>query len=145
MVYNYPYQQYPYPYYPQPVNQMQTPTQPVTIPTVPSNPLILDTVSGRTSAEIYNVEMGKQAILIDIDNPVIYKKSRSMDNKLEMEQYDLVFHIDEPKEETPKINMDEYVKKETVEQMIQREVDKRISEISFTPKTSTTRKKTSED
>lgn len=145
MVYNYPYQQYPYPYYPQPVNQMQTPTQPVTTPTVPSNPLILDTVSGRTSAEIYNVEMGKQAILIDIDNPVIYKKSRSMDNKLEMEQYDLVFHIDEPKEETPKINMDEYVKKETVEQMIQREVDKRISEISFTPKTSTTRKKTSED
>ena len=89
--------------------------------------------------------MGKQAILIDIDNPVIYKKSRSMENKLEMEQYDLVLHVDEPIDNTPKIDLDEYVKKEAVEQMIQKEVDKRISEISFTPKTSSTRKKTSED
>ena len=146
MVYN-PYQQYSYPvYYPQPVtpvNQIQT--QPQTPVQTNTSPLILDTVSGKTSAEIYNVDMGKQAILIDIDNPVIYKKSRSMENKLEMEQYDLVLHVDEPKEETPKIDLDEYVKKEAVEQMIQKEVDKRISEISFTPKTSSTRKKTSED
>ena len=145
MVYN-PYQQYSYPvYYPQPVtpvNQVQA--QPQTPMQTNTSPLILDTVSGKTSAEIYNVEMGKQAILIDIDNPVIYKKSRSMENKLEMEQYDLVLHVDEPIDNTPKINLDEYVKKDAVEQMIQKEVDKRISEISFTPKTSA-RKKSSED
>lgn len=143
MVYNNPYQQYPYPmYYPQPM-QMQNPTNTTSTQTQGS-PLILDTVSGRTSADIYNVDIGKTAILIDIDNPAVYKKSRSMDNKLEMEQYDLVLHVDEPKDKAPKINLDEYVKKDTVEQMIQKEVDKRISEISFTPKTST-RKKASED
>lgn len=138
MVYNYPYQ-YPYPYYPQPVNQIQTPAQ---SPVPSNNMLILDTVSGRTAADIYNVEMGKQAILIDIDNPVVYKKSRGLDNKLEMLQYDLVLHEEEAKEVMPQINLDEYVKKDVVELMVQKEVDKRLSEISFTPKAS--RKKTVE-
>lgn len=150
MVYNNPYQQYPYPmYYPQSMaqmpNQMQTP---VNNTPVQSNPLILDTVSGRTSADIYNVDMGKQAILIDIDNPVIYKKSRSLDNKLEMEQYDLVLHKEEDKS-VPKIDLNEYVKKEAIEEIVsdrvKEEVDKRLSEISFTPAPKTTRKKTSED
>ena len=142
-MYSYPYQQYPYPVYPQyqpqALNVSATPT--------PSNPLILDTVSGRTAADIYNVEMGKQAILIDIDNPVIYKKSRDMDNKLEMLQYDLVLHVDEPQVVAPQINLDDYVKKESVDKIVEdrvkEEVDKRLSEISFTPKT--TRKKVSEE
>ena len=142
-MYTYPYQQYPYPVYP----QYQPQALNVNAVTTPSNPLILDTVSGRTAADIYNVDMGKQAILIDIDNPVIYKKSRDMDNKLEMIQYDLIPHIDEPKVTAPQINLDEYVRKDTVDKIVEdrvkEEVDKRLSEISFTPKT--TRKKASEE
>lgn len=144
MVYNNPYQQYPYPYYPQLSNGQM---QPMSSMPSATNPLILDTVSGRTAADIYNVDMGKQAILIDIDNPVIYKKSRGMDNKLEMLQYDLVLHVDEDKESIPKINPDEFVKKDSIEKIVstrvKEEVEKRLSEISFTPKT--TRKKASEE
>lgn len=147
-MYGYPYQQYPYPIYPQyqpqPTNVNATPN------TVPpsTNPLILDTVSGKTAADIYNVDMGKQAILIDIDNPVIYKKSRGMDNKLEMEQYDLVLHKEEDKT-VSKVDLNQYVKKEAIEEIVsdrvKEEVDRRLSEISFTPAPKTTRKKTSED
>lgn len=144
MVYNYPaYQQYPYPVYNNQYmnmnnNQMQQ----------NNNLLILDTVSGKTAADIYNVDMGKQAILIDIDNPVIYKKSRDMNNKLEMEQYDLVLHVEAPKENEPKINPDEFVKKDSIDKIVatrvKEEVEKRLSEISFAPKT-TRKKNTSED
>ena len=142
-MYGYPYQQFPYPTYPQ--YQPQTPNINTTPPS--ASPLILDTVSGRTAAEIYNVDLGKQAVLIDIDNPVIYKKSRDMDNKLEMLQYDLVLHIDEPKDTTAKVNLDEYVKKDSIAKIVDDRVneivDKRLSEISFAPKA--TRKKTSEE
>ena len=154
MAYNYPtYPNYQYPYLgymSQAVPQVPTPmpTSQMPVGNVPtSNPLILDTVSGRTAADIYNVDMGKQAILIDIDNPVIYKKSRDMNNKLEMQQYDLVLHADEPKEETPKIDLNDYVKKDSigkiVDDRVNEIVDKRLSEISFAPKTS--RKKVSEE
>lgn len=150
MVYSNPYQQYAYPvYYPQPVGQMPNQMQPpVNNSTAQTSPLILDTVSGRTSADIYNVDMGKQAILIDIDNPVIYKKSRSLDNKLEMEQYDLVLHKEEDKS-VRKVDLNDYVKKDAIEEIVsdrvKEEVDKRLSEISFTPAPKTTRKKTGED
>lgn len=153
MAYNYPtYPNYQYPYYGYVPQAMPQVSAPVAAPQMPantsmSNPLILDTVSGRTAADIYNVDIGKQAILIDIDNPVIYKKSRDMNNKLEMQQYDLVLHIDEPKEETPKINLNDYVKKDSigkiVDDRVNEIVDKRLSEISFAPKTS--RKKVSEE
>lgn len=145
----YPNYQYPYaPMYYQPQMQVPTPstnvgnTQPIS-----ANPLILDTVSGRTAADIYNVDMGKQAILIDIDNPVIYKKTRDMNNKLEMEVYDLVPHIDKDAS-VQQADLKDYLKKEAIEEIVsdrvKEEVDRRLSEISFTPAPKT-RKKVSEE
>lgn len=107
----------------------------------------LDTVSGKTAADVYNVNIGEEVILYDIDNPVVYKKYRNMENKLEEQIFDLVPHIDKPTEEYHQINMDEYLKADAVEEIIservKEEVEKRLSEISFTPKA--TRKTTKGD
>lgn len=149
------YQNYPYvpyqPYYQPyiaptpniPTQQVQTPQQaPQTMPQIK-----LDTVSGKTAADVYNVGMGEEVILFDIDSPVVYKKHRGLDNKLDMQIFDLTPHIDEPKEEIPKVNLDEYIKADAVEKIVtdrvKEELDKRLSEISFTPKT--TRRNKSED
>ena len=100
----------------------------------------LDTVSGRTAADIYNVNVGEEAVLIDIDNPCVYKKSRGADNKLEFQIYDLVPHIEQNSQpSSPPINLDEYVKADAIDNIVtervKEEVERRLSEISFTPKT----------
>lgn len=145
-----PYQYYnPYPmgYNPNPVV-----SAPVATPTVQPNtqttsvPQVkLDTVSGRTAADVYNVEVGQKVILFDIDNPCVYEKYRDMDNKLTTEIYDLTLHTEVAPVTAQSINLDEYVKAETIEQIIsdrvKAEVDKRLSEISFTPATRTRKTK----
>lgn len=146
----------PYMYYnpylqPQvPVNMpVNTPvnTAPASVPNVVNSSSVpqikLDTVSGKTAADVYNVKVGEEAVLIDIDNPCIYKKTRGMDNKLTCEVYDLVPHIEESAPVAPKINLDEYVKQDAIDDIVservKEEVDKRLSEISFTPKTRKTK------
>lgn len=137
----------PYAYYPQPATPQVTPapTAPSVNP-VPAPQVRLDTVSGKVGADVYNVNIGEEVILYDIDNPCVYKKSRSADNKLELLTFDLVPHIEQESQPTiPEINLDAYVTKDVIEKMVsdrvKKEVDKRLSEISFAPKT---RKKTVE-
>ena len=135
----------PYAYYPQ-VPQTAPPVPPVTAPTTPTPQIKLDTVSGKVGADVYNVNLGEEVILFDIDNPCVYKKSRSADNKLELLAFDLVPHIEQESQPImPEINLDEYVKKDAIDKMVadrvKKEVDKRLSEISFAPKS---RRKSSE-
>ena len=137
----------PYAYYPQPAVPQAVPPAP-TLNSSPTPPpqLKLDTVSGKVGADVYNVNMGEEVILFDIDNPCVYKKSRNSDNKLELLAFDLVPHIEQESQPTmPEINLDAYVTKDSIEKMVtdrvKKEVDKRLSEISFAPKT---RKKTVE-
>lgn len=132
----------PYAYYPQPTapQAVPAPTTPPVTP-APSVPQVrLDTVSGKVGADVYNVNVGEEVILFDIDNPCVYKKSRSADNKLELLTYDLTPHIEQESQSTvPEINLDAYVTKDAIEKMVtdrvKKEVDKRLSEISFAPKT----------
>ncbi len=108
----------------------------------------LDTVAGRTAADVYDVAMGQEVILIDIDNPCVYRKTRGLDNKLEFQVYDLTPHVEQAATTAAGINPEEFVRKETIEAIVEErvraEVDRRLSEISFAPK-STKRTKVSED
>lgn len=95
----------------------------------------VDFVQGRAAAEVFAVNAGEEAILIDMDNPFVYRKARGFDNKLEpMQIFDLVPHV-ENTEQQPQINLDGYVKIEQVEDMIKEEVEKKMSEITLKPAT----------
>ena len=151
----YPQQTNPYAYYnpylQQPQMPMMAPVNNIPVSTAPNistnpatNPQIkLDTVSGKTAADVYSVNVGEEAVLIDIDNPCVYKKTRGLDNKLTCEVYDLIPHVEADPSSAPKINLDEYVKRDAIEDIVservKEEVDKRLSEISFTPKTRKTK------
>lgn len=133
----------PYLYYPQiptvtPVPQPVASVPQQTATAIPS--IKLDTVSGRTAADVYEVNAGEEAVLIDIDNPCVYRKTRGTDNKLEFQIYDLIPHVDQDSQSSaPVVNLDEYVKADAIEDIVtervKKEVDKRLSEISFTPAT----------
>lgn len=108
----------------------------------------LDFIQGKAAAEIYNVEAGQEIILMDMDNPYVYRKARGLDNKLEpMETYKLVPVTEE--ETSEKIDLSNYLTSEEFENRISTEIDrrikdeveKRLSEISFTPTKRGPRKK----
>ncbi len=137
------YNPYQNPYYNPYMMPSIAPVATPQVPTTPQQPTIpqmkLDTVSGRTAVDVYNVDPGQEVILFDIDNPMVYKKQRGLDGKLTQEEYDLIPHVNEVKEDKPKINLDEYMKAEDIQSLIdekvKEEVDRRLSEISFAPKT----------
>lgn len=141
--YNYPmmYQQQPYTqnypysaYYPQTSPQIQqTNNLPPTQNQVALSPKF-DVVQGTLAADMYQVENGQEIILMDMDNPYVYRKKRNIDGKLEpMKRFKLV-----EEEENPVVD---YVKQEEVEniveKLVKREVEKKLSEITLKP----TRKK----
>ena len=106
---------------------------------------------GRMSAEAYPVGAGEEVILIDMDNPYVYRKARGFDNKLEpLQMFDLIPHVDQP-EKVQQVNLDDYVKSEQIEaivqnkvqSIVQKEVEKRMSEFSFKP--TRNKKKVEED
>lgn len=106
----------------------------------------LDFVQGRAAADVYQVDAGQEVILVDMDNPFVYRKARGFDNKLEpMEVYDLTLHKDVIEKE--EIDLSAYVTSESLEeiisnqleQKIKEEVDRRLSEISFAPTTTHTK------
>lgn len=97
---------------------------------------ILSYVANRTAADLFNVNFGQTAILVDMDAPFIYKKSRGTDGKLlPLEIYDLVRH-----EEQAVTALDGYVKYEDIDRIVAKEVEKRITEAFTKPA-----KKKSED
>lgn len=132
-----PYSQfYPQPYYPQ-YQQSYTPQ-----PTVQRK---VDFVQGRAAAEIFQVNAGEEIILIDMDNPFVYRKARGFDNKLEpMQIFDLIPHV-EATEQQPQVSLDGYVKTDQVENMIREEVDRRMSEFTLKPTRRNSKKDERED
>lgn len=89
---------------------------------------ILSYVANRTAADLFNVNPGQEAVLIDMDMPYVYKKARGADGKLlPLEVYDVVPHV-EPVVQTPQINLDGYVRYEDIDQIVAKEVEKRITE-----------------
>lgn len=92
---------------------------------------VLDRVQGEASANIYPVQPGQEVILIDIDNPYIYRKERGLDNKLIQKRFRLV--EDEPIEEKPKVDLSGYVREDDIAQMIADAVDKKMSEYTLKP------------
>lgn len=96
-----------------------------------------DVVQGELAANMYQTENGQEVILMDMDNPYVYKKRRGLDGKLEpIEKYKLV-----KEEETPVDNLKDYVRQEElqaiIENVVKNEVEKKLSEITLKP----TRKK----
>lgn len=139
------------PIYQQPFMQpMQTPLQqqrnpyamqPQTIPqqiTYPGN--VCEFVQGEIGATILQLYPNQKAYLFDMDNEeIVYKKSRDANGKMSpISKYRLVPIEDKPKEE---IDMSNYVKSEeildlisdAVESAVSKELDKRLSQISFKP------------
>lgn len=136
----YPIQQ-PNPYmYAQPrqVPQQQAYAAPMPqqgYPVMPQ-PKISEFVQGELGATIFPINYPNQeAYLIDTDNPeIIYRKGRDANGKLTpIVKYRLT-PIEDKKEE---IDMKEYVKSDElldlVSDLVQNEVEKRLSEISFKP------------
>lgn len=106
-----------------------------------------DIVQGELAANMYPTENGQEIILIDTDNPCVYKKKRGFDGKLEpMITFDLVERKAQPAQEIPKINLDEYVREDEIAGLIadavKDEVEKRLADITLKP---STRKSKSEE
>ena len=147
--YIYPQQQAPVMGYPSavqfPSQQMQNVPNSVQAgqPASSSN---IQWVQGESSALAYPVAPGNTVILMDSDEPVVYKKSTDEHGKpLPMDVYDLVKRPLNSST-TPNIDLSEYMKKSDVEQYIKerldKELDRRVSQLSFKP---ATRKKKSDD
>lgn len=144
-----PYQQtYPqYPqqatYQPQIQQQMQQPNNlPMQTQQAVSSPKF-DVVQGELAANMYQTENGQEVILMDMDNPFVYKKKRGLDGKLEpMEKYQLVKVDDTPQ---PQVDLKDFVRQEEIESIVEKlvknEVEKKLSEITLKP---STRKKAEE-
>ncbi len=93
---------------------------------------ILSYVANRTAADLFNVNFGQSAILVDMDAPFVYKKARGTDGKLlPLEIYDLIPHKEQ--EITPAVNLDGYVKYEDIDRIVAKEVEKRITEAFSKP------------
>lgn len=127
-----PYMNNPYlqPYY-QPVMQQPMVQQPVqqTIHQNPQTNVIW--VSNESEARNYPVSPGNTVMLMDNDNPVVYKKSSDLSGRsLPLEVYDLVKREAEPpKEENHQIDLTEYLTRREFDSYAS-EVDKRFSEIN---------------
>ena len=141
----FPQQQYQQtPYMPQTQQQnQQTNNLPQQVNQAPISPKF-DVVQGELAANMYPVENGQQIILIDMDNPFVYKKKRGLDGKIEpMEVFELVQRENNPAQQQ-KIDLDGYVKEDEIADIVARavkeEVEKKLSEITLKPSTRKTTK-----
>jgi hypothetical protein len=124
---------------PQPVPQQPWYTQPQQAAPVPQQipSKVVGFVQGEIGATIFNVMAGQTAYLFDMDAPdeLLFKKSRDASGKLlPLIKLKLV-PIEDKKE--PAVDLKEYAKTNDILDLIvdtvRTEVDKRLSEISFTP------------
>ena len=129
------YQQTPYMAQIQPQNQQMA--------NLPQNNLSslvspkFDVVQGELAASMYQAENGQEVILIDRDNPFVYKRKRTADGKLEpLEKYKLVKVEDQ---EPSGVDMKEFVRQEEigaiVESVVKNEIEKKFSEMTLKPST----------
>jgi len=85
-------------------------------------------VANKTAADLFNVNPGQEAVLIDMDMPYVYRKARTPDNKLQpLGWFDLVPHKEEAVKEEEL--SEKYVKREDLDKIISDEVEKRMSEV----------------
>ncbi len=97
-----------------------------------SNQPILAYVANRTAADLFNVNAGQTAILVDIDAPFVYRKERQQNNTLlPLMVYDLVQHVEK---EPVVADMNGYVRREDLDKIISEEVEKRMAEVFARPK-----------
>lgn len=97
-------------------------------------------VQGEAAAYAYPVAPGNTMILMDSDNPVVYKKSTDEHGKpLPMDVYDLIKREHTITSSAPVIDLKDYVKKSDLEayinERLERELDRRMSQLSFKPAT----------
>lgn len=151
MTYQNPYQQY-FPQYNQQIPQYNqqfsyNPSYQVQNQAQPQQQQIqnpkFDIIQGELAANMYPTENGQEVILVDMDNPYVYRKKRSTDGKLDpIIKYKLV-----PEENTEtNIDLSGFVKQDDLDKIIENavkvEVEKRLSQMTLKP--STARKKNEE-
>ena len=112
--------------------QNQPPIQPQN-----SQPIV-SFVANKTAADLFNVNPGQEAILIDMDMPYVYRKVRTADNKLQpLQWFDLSPHKEAEEKLEGFVKEDElykkFVRKEDLNRIISQEVEKRISECFSKP------------
>lgn len=93
---------------------------------------IIDRVQGEASADVYPVQPGQEVILFDMDNPLVYRKARSADNKLEKQRFRLVPDEKEV-EKKQTLDLSGYVKEEDIAQIVAEAVEKKLSEYTLRP------------
>ena len=93
---------------------------------------IIDRVQGEASADVYPVQPGQEVILFDMDNPLVYRKARSADNKLEKQRFRLVPDEKEV-EKKQTLDLSGYVKEEDIAQIVADAVEKKLSEYTLRP------------
>lgn len=129
------YQYYPgyQQYYPQPIQQ----------PTAVQNQ-ILAWVQAEDEAVKFPLNAGQSIFLMNQSQPYLYMKSVDQLGKTTFIKKRLV---DESDNQEPKIDLSSYIRREELESLIsdriQREVERRVSEISFKP--TKTRRKSDDD
>lgn len=137
---NYPYYQYPnYQQQYQPIMPQQIP-QNIPQQTVPQNQVqttpnqILAWVKDEKDAMDFPLSAGQSIFLMTQDETYLYGKSCDQLGKTTFIKKRLV---DESNKQENKVDMSDYIRREEIENLItdriQREVEKRFSEISFKP------------
>lgn len=129
--FNNPYlQQYMPPYQAVP-QQVQQPVAQQPVLNTPQSMNNIIWVSGEAEARSYPITAGNSLMLMDAENPVVYKKSADLSGKpLPLEIYDIVKreHVMESKEENHQINIEEYLTRKEFDTYTT-EMDKRLSDI----------------
>ena len=133
------YQSYPnYPQYQQPVQIAQQPA-----PTMPSQ--ILEWVQNEDEAVKFPLTAGQSIFLMNQNDDYLYMKSVDQLGKTRFIKKRLV---DESDNQENKVDLSGFIRRDEIAALIidivQKEVEKRVSEISFKP-TKTKRRSTSED
>jgi len=113
--------------------QQQNVMQNQPIPQQGGQPLVAF-VANKTAADLFNVNPGQEAVLIDMDMPYVYRKVRTPDNKLQpLGWFDLVPHKEAEAVKEEELS-EKYVKREDLDRIISEEVEKRMSEVFSKPR-----------
>lgn len=114
-----------YPQYQQPMQYQYTP---------PTQNQVLAWVNGEKEAMDYPLSAGQSIFLMNQNDNYLYAKSVDQLGKTTFIKKRLV---DESDNKEPTVDLSEYIRREEIENLIsdkiQREVEKRVSEISFKP------------
>lgn len=130
--------------YPQYYNYQQYPQQMIQQPVQTVQNQILTWVQNEDEARAFPLSTNQSIFLMNQNDNYLYMKSVDQLGKTTFIKKRL---IDESDNQEPKLDLSQYIRKEEFEELIsekiQKEVEKRVSEISFKP--TKTRRKTDEE